>query len=93
MVLSHAMERAFDAAPDGDGRPGLVVAYFQPRSHFDVERHHDAALAAAGDVARPGPCRHFLERFLGEEDRPADLLLLLVDVDDLKGINGRHGHG
>jgi diguanylate cyclase (GGDEF)-like protein len=246
MVLSHAVERAFDAVPDEDGPPGLVLAYFQLRSHFDVERRRYAALAAAGHVvvvvfagptdgmpegvhcvgvpdederardwvlvtvrewcatalvctdahalatseltleasrsfraawtfrraaalscartqlgrlaaeldpqvmrsalaciaaseARPvlqGEAqlaaaaehlmtsvdrgqrratrlrlelqdsrsraerdqltglynRHFLERFLGEEDRPADLLLLLVDMDGLKGINDRHGH-
>jgi diguanylate cyclase (GGDEF)-like protein len=246
MVLSHAMERAFDAAPGADGHPGLVVAYFQLRSHFDVERRRYADLAAAGHLvvvafagstdgmpdgvhcvglpdhdarardwvlitvrewcatalvstdaqalapseltleasrsfhaawtfrrtqalaqarvqlgrlapeldpqvlrsalgcitssgARPvlpGEAqlaaltehlmtsvdrgqrratrlrlelqdtraraerdqltglynRHFLERFLGNEDRPADLLVLLVDVDGLKGINDRHGH-
>jgi diguanylate cyclase (GGDEF)-like protein len=240
------MERAFDAAPDADGAPGLVVAYFQLRRNFEVERRRYAALAAAGHVvvvvfagppddmpdgvhcvglpdhdprardwvlvtvrewcatalvctdahalapseltleasrsfdavwtfrrtaalaqarlqldrlaaeldpqvlrsalaciaaseARPvlpGESqlaaatehlmtsvdrgqrratrlrlelqdsrsraerdqltglynRHFLERFLGDEDRPADLLLLLVDVDGLKGINDRHGH-
>jgi diguanylate cyclase (GGDEF)-like protein len=36
--------------------------------------------------------RHYLERFLGADDRPADLLLLLVDVDGLKTVNDRHGH-
>ena len=36
--------------------------------------------------------RYFLERFLGGEDRPTDLLALLVDVDDLKLVNDRDGH-
>jgi len=36
--------------------------------------------------------RHFLERFLGGADRPAELLTLLVDVDDLKRVNDTHGH-
>ncbi len=36
--------------------------------------------------------RHFLERYLGGADRPADLVVLLVDVDDLKTANDRHGH-
>ncbi|MCW2614142.1 MAG: hypothetical protein JWN08_1136, partial [Frankiales bacterium] len=36
--------------------------------------------------------RHFLQRFLGPVDRPMDLLALLVDVDDLKSANDRHGH-
>ena len=36
--------------------------------------------------------RHFLERFLGGADRPADLMAVLVDVDDLKTVNDTHGH-
>lgn len=36
--------------------------------------------------------RHHLARYLGSVDRPADLLVLLVDVDDLKAVNDRHGH-
>lgn len=36
--------------------------------------------------------RHFLERYLGSLDRPADLVTLLVDVDDLKVVNDTHGH-
>lgn len=36
--------------------------------------------------------RRLLERFLGTQDRPADLLVLLVDVDDLKRVNDGHGH-
>lgn len=36
--------------------------------------------------------RHYLQRFLGSEDAPADLLALLVDVDDLKRVNDTDGH-
>ncbi len=36
--------------------------------------------------------RHYLERFLGRGEHPADLLALLVDVDGLKSINDGHGH-
>ncbi len=37
--------------------------------------------------------RHFLERYLGGvTDAPMDLMVLLVDVDDLKTANDTHGH-
>lgn len=36
--------------------------------------------------------RHYLERYLGSGDRPADLLVMLVDVDGLKSVNDQHGH-
>jgi len=36
--------------------------------------------------------RHFLERYLGNTDRPADLVTLLVDIDDLKVVNDTYGH-
>jgi diguanylate cyclase (GGDEF)-like protein len=36
--------------------------------------------------------RHFLERFLGSGNQPADLLALLVDVDGLKAVNDTEGH-
>jgi diguanylate cyclase (GGDEF)-like protein len=37
--------------------------------------------------------RYFLERYLGSGDRPAELMTMLVDIDDLKACNDRHGHG
>jgi diguanylate cyclase (GGDEF)-like protein len=36
--------------------------------------------------------RHYLERYLGHGDKPADLLALLVDVDGLKQVNDGFGH-
>ncbi|MCW2606686.1 MAG: Response regulator PleD [Frankiales bacterium] len=48
LVLSHAMERAFDTAPPTGDRPGLVLGLFQLREHFDVEAARYASLAAAG---------------------------------------------
>ena len=36
--------------------------------------------------------RHFLERYLGAAGRPADLMALLIDVDDLKAVNEAYGH-
>lgn len=53
LVLSHAMERAFDL-----GEPGLVVGLFQERRHFDVEAERYARMAAQGStvlVAFAGP--------------------------------------
>ncbi len=54
-------------------------------------------LAATTSKAEQDPLtglanRHYLERFLGGDDRPADLLTMLVDVDDLKAINDTWGH-
>ncbi len=56
LVLSHAMERAFDAL-DGSGTtapPGLVIGLFQRREYFDVEADRYAALAAAGHTVVVG---------------------------------------
>ncbi len=36
--------------------------------------------------------RHFLERFLGADDRPAELMAVLIDVDNLKTVNDTFGH-
>lgn len=36
--------------------------------------------------------RHYLERYLGSGERPADLLALLIDVDGLKQVNDEFGH-
>ena len=58
LVLTHAIERAFDTAPPTGDRPGLVLAMFQRREHFEVEAARYAALASAGHtvvVAFAGP--------------------------------------
>jgi diguanylate cyclase (GGDEF)-like protein len=52
----------------------------------------DVQLLAERDQLTGLNNRHFLERFLGSDDRPTDLLALLVDVDDLKLVNDREGH-
>lgn len=36
--------------------------------------------------------RHYLQRFLGDQDAPADLLAMLIDVDELKTVNDTGGH-
>ncbi len=36
--------------------------------------------------------RHFLQRFLDGADRPADLVVLLADVDGLKSVNDTYEH-
>ena len=53
VVLSHAMERAFDA-PVGQCQPGLVFGMFQRREHFDVEAERYAALASSGHTVLVG---------------------------------------
>jgi diguanylate cyclase (GGDEF)-like protein len=52
----------------------------------------EIALVAERDQLTGLNNRHFLERFLGSEDRPTDLLALLIDVDDLKVVNDSFGH-
>jgi len=53
LVLSHAMERAFDAPVDRC-EPGLVIGLFQRRENFDVEAKRYAALAASGHTVLVG---------------------------------------
>lgn len=48
LVLSHAMERAFDIADQPAASPALVLGLFQRREYFDVEAARYAAMAAAG---------------------------------------------
>lgn len=55
LVVSHAMERAFDAGPaTADGGGGLVIGLFQRREYFDVEAARYGALAAAGHTVVVG---------------------------------------
>lgn len=58
LVLSHAMERAFDAVdstePGDDAGAGLVIALFQRREYFDREAARYEALAAAGHTVLVG---------------------------------------
>lgn len=49
LTLSHAMERAFDSVDLKDvDREALVIALFQRRAYFEVERKRYEALAARG---------------------------------------------
>ncbi|OIQ81314.1 response regulator PleD [mine drainage metagenome] len=50
VVLSHAIERAFDVDVDGRAVPGLVIALFERREYFDVEAARYGALASAGHL-------------------------------------------
>lgn len=77
LVVSHAMERAFDAVPAGPegGRPGVVFGLFQRREYFDVEADRYAALAAAGHTVVVG--------FTGRSDGlPAGVHGVTFNVDD-----------
>lgn len=56
LLMSQAMERAFDTAGSTD-QPGLAVSLFQRRQYFDVQAQRYADLARAGHtvlVAFPG---------------------------------------
>lgn len=56
LVVSHAMERAFDTAPTAPASDprGLVLGMFQRREYFDIEADRYAALAAAGHTVVVG---------------------------------------
>ena len=73
MVLSHAMEDAFDAARETG--PRLALGLFQHRRYFDVEAARWGALAAGGAtvvVAFVGPV----------DDLPAGVHGVSLDPDD-----------
>lgn len=86
LVLSHAMERAFDTAPPTGDRPGLVLGFFQLREHFDVERDRYGSLAAAGHtvvVAFAGPVDGLPEdvhavQLAADDPRARDWVLVAV---------------
>lgn len=86
LVLSHAMERAFDSDLTGGDGPGLVIGMFQHREHFDVERHRYAALAAAGHTVVVGfsgstadlPRGVHAVPFERDDRRTSDWVLVLV---------------
>jgi diguanylate cyclase (GGDEF)-like protein len=55
VVLSHAMERAFDLLEsDRTAERGLIIALFQHRGYFDVEAARYGALAEAGHTVIVG---------------------------------------
>ena len=73
MVLSHAMEEAFDAARAPG--PRLAMGLFQQRGYFDVEAERWGALAASGTtvvVAFAGPV----------DGLPAGVHGISLDADD-----------
>ena len=73
LLVSHAMERAFDAA-DQDVS-GLVVGQFQRREYFDREAAAYAALAASRHTVIVG--------FTGPTaDLPAGVQAVAFDQDD-----------
>lgn len=80
---------------------GLGAAIDHVLTSLDASHHKSNRLRAAlesvqaqseRDALTGLHNRHFLERFLGGTDRPADLVTMLVDVDDLKKVNDTHGH-
>ena len=74
---------------------GQMLSTILAREQQAAARSQDAASAyalAERDQLTGLHNRHYLERFLGADDRPADLLVLLVDVDGLKALNDVHGH-
>lgn len=77
LVLSHAMERAFDTAPPTGDRAGLVLAWFQLREHFDVEAERYASLAAAGHTV--------VVAFAGStDDLPSGVHAVQLPADDVR---------
>lgn len=88
LVVSHAMERAFDSAPAAtEGGPaGVALGLFQRREYFDVEAHRYAALAAAGHLVVVGfagstdgmPVGVHCVSFDHEDPRARDWVLVLV---------------
>lgn len=81
LVLSHALERAFDTAGSQDApeAPGLVIGLFQRREYFDVEAERYALLAAAGHTVIVG--------FVGSTDGlPPGVQAVQFDPDDPRGL-------
>lgn len=88
VVVSHAMERAFDARPPTEdrGEGGLVIGLFQRREYFDIEAARYAALAAAGHTVVVGfagstaglPDGVHVVPFADSEPRVRDWVLVLV---------------
>ena len=87
LVLSHAMERAFDTVNDADdGAPGLVLGLFQRREYFDVEALRYAALVNAGHTVIVGfagsteglPLGVHAVTFTSQDPRAVDWALAIV---------------
>lgn len=90
LVVSHAMERAFDTGSGtgaaAGGTRGLVIGLFQRRDYFDVEAGRYAALAAAGHTVVVGfagsidglPAGVHGVAFPPDDPRARDWVLVLV---------------
>ena len=73
--------------------PLLAIALYQRSTHREMRA---MKLALTDPLTGLGNHRHFHERLqrelLDAEERETSLTLCLIDVDEFKGINDRHGH-
>lgn len=98
-ALAHVART--DSIPVSDVEARLAIAAEHLVRALEVGGRHNTRLrrelAASTALAELDQLtglsnRHYLERFLGDQDTPADLLAMLVDVDDLKTVNDSFGH-
>ena len=76
---------------------GLLHGYYRLVQQVDAERHHAERLARTDQLTELANRRAFHEAakqaIAQAARRQSPLTLLLLDLDDFKSINDRHGHG